>query len=191
VIEQFNSLRSDGNRGKLSYLLVTKKLPHVLGRNLELEMKSKFFDLIRHNHFALEPYSWHDARQMLRHLNSTVTSPVPPGELARMQELGGGHARLLRILFDLWIEEGPPPTNHAEEYLVNQPRVRRECERVLRGLHDQEGEAMVLVARGARTPEIAETIDHLKRRGILNGRQNSNEFDWFSPLMRVFLQTIM
>lgn len=189
MLEQLNALRSEGKRGLLSFLIFTKRLPHVLGKSFDLEHNSKFFDLFRHNQFALAPYSPVDARQMLKHLNTTVLSPLSSGELPRIQELAGGHARLLRILFDLWIQEGPPPGNSAEDYLLNKPSVRQECERIWRGLHPQEQKIALVVAQSMHAAEHAPTVHHLVRRGLLVEQGSSGQLAWFSPLMGRFLNT--
>ena len=188
LVEQLNTLRSDGNRGKLSYLIFTRKLPHVLARSYTLE-NSKFFDLIRHTHFALEPYTPDDARQMLKHLNSTVVTPLGPGELPRIQELAGGHARLLRILFDLWASEGPPSMAHPEDFLAAKTDVQQECERIFMGLHKAEQEVALLVANNAHTSAHTHLVNHLERRGLLVHHNPNGQIQWFNPLMERFLKT--
>jgi hypothetical protein len=188
MIEQLNTLRSDGNRGKLSYLIFTKKLPHVLGRSYDLA-SSKFFDLIRHTHYSLEPYTSHDADQMLKHLNSTVVNPLNPEYLPLILGLAGGHARLMRILFDLWSSEGPPPADSAFEYLSANVDVQQECERVFNGLHRAEQEAALLIARNAHTSAHASLVNHLERRGLLVRSESSGQLRWFSRLMERYLTT--
>lgn len=186
MLERLNRLRNEGNRERLSYLLFTKKLPHVLGRSYDLENKSKFFDLFRHSQFAMGLYTPDDARQMLKHLNGTLSKPMSSGDLAPILSLAGGHARLIRILFDIWAQEGPPGAQTVE-VLAARPEVQKECKRVFDSLHDQEREVALRAARGAHNKSADwDTLDHLARRGLL---VNLDPIEWFSPLMAHFLRT--
>ena len=105
MLERLNGLRSEGNRGYLSFLVITKKLPHVLGRRYDLEYESKFYDLFHNHIYALEPYGRDDALQMLKHLNDLARSPLADSQLEHIYRMAGGHARLLRLVFSIWTEE--------------------------------------------------------------------------------------
>ena len=182
MLEQLNSLRSDGNRGRLSYLVFTKRLPHVLGRHHPLETASKFYDLFRHQLYALEPYTTSDAQQMLTYLNDGAGRPLAQKDLAVIRALAGGHSRLLKLLFDLWSQEGCPAAER-EAHFAGKADVQQECERILVGLHEAERQAALLVAQGrAANPDI---VDHLMRRGLI---VNSNPLTWFSPVMAYYLR---
>lgn len=182
MLEQLNTLRSDGNRGRLSYLVFTKRLPHVLGRRHQLETSSKFYDLFRHQLYALEPYTPSDAQQMLTYLNEGAGRPLAQKDLAVILALAGGHSRLLKLLFDLWSQDGCPAVERAA-YFAGKADVQQECERILAGLHEAERQAALLVAQG----QAAEThvVDHLVRRGLII---NSNPLTWFSLVMEYYLR---
>jgi hypothetical protein len=184
MLERLNSLRSEGNRGHLSYLVLTKRLPHILGQSQHIENGSKFYDLFRHNLYALEPYVPDDARQMLAHLNEVAGKPLSNRDLAQIRALAGGHARLLKIVFDIWINEGAPNAADPVAHLVAKPDVQQECRRILLGLHEQEQEVALLIARGRQTADHQEIVDHLTRRGLLSAPTT-----WFSPLFAQFLST--
>ncbi len=185
MIERLNGFRSEGNRGHLSYLVFTKRLPHILGQYHDIEHQSKFYDLFRHNIYALEPYTPEDARQMLMHLNEVAGRPLSTRELAQIYALAGGHARLLKIIFDTWLKE-PPSSSDTVGYFASRPDVRHECQRILANLHEQERKVALLLARTDNTTEYQDTIDHLVRRGLL---VKSAPPRWFSPLMASFLIT--
>lgn len=186
TLERLNRLRNDGNRERLSYLLFTKKLPHVLGQSYDLENKSKFFDLFRHSQFAMGLYTPEDARQMLKHLNTTLPRPMSSSDLAPILSLAGGHARLIRILFDIWAQEGPPSAQTVEVLAVR-PEVQKECKRILDSLHEQEREVARRAARGAHNKSADwDILDHLARRGLLI---SLDPVEWFSPLMAHYLRT--
>ena len=60
----------------MSYLVFTKKLPHVLGRpQFGLQM-SQFYRLFRDQLYGLGTYSDPDARQMLDYLNYKAGNPI-------------------------------------------------------------------------------------------------------------------
>jgi len=187
MLEQLNALRSGGNRGKLSYLLFTKKLPHVLGRAHPLKGTSKFYDLFSNHIYALGLYNHEDARQMLLHLNELAGKPLSTRELALIQSFTGGHARLIRLVFELWRAQRPDEKEPIAD-LAAQGDVRDECQRILNGLHDEEQGVVLRLTQGTQKVEDQPVIDHLVRRGLL---YEGNDSRWFSPLFAEFLQARM
>jgi hypothetical protein len=185
MLEQLNGLRSDGNKGLLSYLVFTKRLPHILGRALNLETSSKFYDLLRHNLYSLEPCVPTDERQIVEYLNVTSTTRVSNQDLARICSLAGGHAGLLKNIFRVCVEQGLPSGNDTPGQLVGYQDVRVECQRIVAGLHEQEQEVMLLMAKGRHTSANADTIAHLKKRGIL---LEAEPLQWFSPVFASYLR---
>jgi hypothetical protein len=185
MLEQLNALRSSGNRGKLSYLLFTKKLPHVLGRAHPLQGVSKFYDLFSNHVYALGLYNHEDARQMLVHLNELAGKALTMRELTQIETLAGGHARLLRLIFELW-RSNRPGDDDLVATLAQQSDIRDECRRIFQGLHEEEQTVCLRLAHGQQQEEDLSVIDHLVRRGLLN---NEEERGWFSPLFAEFLRT--
>ena len=184
MLERLNGLRSEGNREHLSYLVFTKRLPHILGRGYGLGDKSKFYDLFRNRIYALEPYSRNDAMQMLTHLNGLQGNPLSGRQLEQIRQLTGGHARLIKIVFDLWAEEGA--TGPKVTFFTSEPAVMAECHRILKNLHEDEQEAALAAAQGRDTAEHVELLDHLRRRGML---LKMEPVTWFSPVIDRFLST--
>lgn len=187
MLEQLNGLRSDGNKGLFSYLVFTKRLPHVLGRGPNLEKASKFYDLLRHNLYALEPYVPTDARQIVEYLNVTSTTRVNNQDLARICALSGGHAGLLRNIYRVCVEQGLPSGSDAAGQLAGYQDIRVECRRIFEGLHEQEQEVALLVAKGQHTSAHWDTVEHLVRRGIL---LKTEPLQWFSPVLARYLSAV-
>jgi hypothetical protein len=185
LLESLNALRED-YRDQVSYLLFTKRLPHVLGRRHQVETKCKFYDLFRQHIYALGPYNRQDALQMLLHLNQTANAHFSKRDLQPILDLAGGHAGLLRVIFTFrrinrsFAAAGPA----LIEALAQEVDVQEECRRILRSLHPQEARVATRIARGNPRPEDAPTIDHLCRRGILT---RVDPPEWFSPVLPVFL----
>lgn len=184
MLEQFNALRSD-NRGKLSYLIFTKKLPHVLGRTHELKGGSKFYDLFSNHIYALGLYDHDDTRQMLTYLNEGAGKPLGSRDLAIIESLTGGHARLIKVIFEIW-RVAPPESADFVAYFLGKSDVRDECHRIMRGLHADEQEVARRVVHDEQTDADSEVIDHLMRRGLL---ANPGKLEWFSPVFAGFLRS--
>lgn len=184
MLEQFNAYRSAGNRERLSYLIFTKQLPHVLGRKYRLDNHCKFYDLFRTNIFALGPYCSGDARQMVRHLNHQAGTPLHGAELREIERMGGGHARLLKVVFDSWLKEPPPDADRILHFAA-QVDIQEECRRIFLGLHPQERAVAVRVAHSSQTGDDTDTINHLRIRGLL---LDGGSGDWFSPLWVQYLR---
>jgi hypothetical protein len=184
LIEELNHLRSDGNQERLSYLVITRRLPHVLGRRFDLDNASGFYKLLRQRVFALEPYGEEDARQMAEHLNSIADRPLSARDLAVVCALSGGHAGLLRTIFDVW-RTARPPIERALTFCAAHSDVQQECRRILRSLHDDERETALLLARGMGMQTRRALIEHLVIRGLL---RTADPPEWFSPVMAEYLR---
>lgn len=184
MLEQLNALRSSGNRGKLSYLLFTKKLPHVLGRAHPLKGTSKFYDLFSSHIYALGLYTHDDARQMLVHLNELAGKPLAMRELAQLESLTGGHARLLWLSFEVWRAQRPGESDPVA-YLSSQPDIRDECRRIVQGLHEEEKAVVLRLALGQQRDADQSILTHLVRRGLVSEGADPT---WFSPLFAEFIR---
>jgi ABC-type cobalamin/Fe3+-siderophores transport system ATPase subunit len=182
-LERLNILRSAGNRGALSYLVLTKKLPHVLGSSKNFGQNSKFYDLYKNSVYALEPYNRNDALRMLAHLNQKADSPLAESQLEQVYGIAGGHAGLLKAVFNL--KKNEPALELKNDRFANKPDIRQECERIFSKLHQQEQQVSLRVALGKSTPDDEPTIKHLENRGLL---VRADSVHWFSPLMGYFLR---
>jgi len=182
VFDKLSRLRSGGNREQLSFLVFTRKLPHILGRDHKLATQSKFYDLFRYRIVALPLHNADDSRQMLKHLNAVAGYPLIREELIPIRSHTGGHARLIKVTFEVWQRE-KPEMGRIVESLAEQPEIQDECARILNGLHRQEREVAIRFGRGQALPSDASTVDHLRRRGLLLAND-----DWFSPFMGIYIR---
>lgn len=106
-------------------------------------------------------------------------------DLARICALAGGHAGLLKNIFRVCVEQGLPSGNDTPGQLVGYQDVRVECRRIVDGLHEQEQEVALLVAKGQYTSAHADTVAHLIKRGIL---LEAEPLQWFSPVFASYLR---
>jgi hypothetical protein len=105
--------------------------------------------------------------------------------MTQIEMLAGGHARLLRLIFELWRSNRPGDDNLVAT-LVQQSDIRDECRRIFQGLHEEEQALCLRLVHGQPEAEDLSLIDHLVRRGLLN---NEEARIWFSPLFAEFLRT--
>jgi hypothetical protein len=187
MLEQLAALRNDGNRDYLSYLLFVKRLPHLLGQAHLLQDTSKFYDLFRHHIYALPPYEEADARQMLAFLNSSERQPLDTADFPAIVKLAGGHAGLLRIVFDLW--RSALVAGNIETYLGGRSEVQSECRRIFQQLHPEEQQTAVAIAQSHRNEIDRAVVDHLAVRGLLT--ESGDKITWFSPLFARYLQKVV
>ncbi len=185
MLEHLHTVRNDGNREQLSYLILTKRLPHLLGGHLPLAGKSKFYDLFNNAVYALEMYNDSDLWQMLQHMNDRAGNALLPEQLSIIASHSGGHARLAYLLFHLWENEKPPLNTPLNRILANAD-IWAECQRILLGLHLEEQAVALRLARGQTSPSDEPLIEHLTQRGLIKNRKWN---EWFSPLMAEFLRT--
>jgi len=186
TLEELSRLRN-ANKGSISYLMFTKALPHVLGISHDLENKSKFYDLFKGNIFSLGLYSDEDSRQMLLYLNEVAGTPLNRGDLLTIQHYGGGHARLIKLLFDCWRQE-PPPAEQALGYFSTHSDILKECERIMNGLHPDERSVIIRAAKNSLNDDDYMFIDYLMTRGLLI---RTVPLMWFSPVMAEYLRTLV
>jgi hypothetical protein len=185
TLESLTGLRSN-NRTKLSYLAFTQKLPHILGRHHEIEDKSKFYDLIRNNIYALSMYTVEDAQQMIRFLNVNAGSPLSQAQMNSISTLSGGHAGLIKVLFDVFARENTYTADDVKlEELLQHPHIRNELTRIFRGLHDYEQTIAIKIAHRELDSVPDAVFAHLSHRGLL-----IDKHQWFSPIMENFLKQL-
>ena len=115
----------------------------------------------------------------------TSTTRVSNQDLARICALAGGHAGLLKNIFRVCVEQGLPSGNDTPDRLVGYQDVCVECRRIVDGLHEQEQEVALLVAKGQYTSAHADTVAHLIKRGIL---LEAEPLQWFSPVLASYLR---
>lgn len=184
MLEGLNVFRSEGNRELLSYLVFTKRLPHILGRRLDFENQSKFYDLFRSRIYALEPYNRTDALRMLQHLRDLARSTLTDHQLEQIYHLAGGHAGLLRLVFNNWDEKGV--TGPRVAYFANIADIQQECRRILINLHKHEQMVALKIAKSSHVDKDRDVINHLANRGLLVRTEPPT---WFSPLFEQILRT--
>ncbi|MCB0045032.1 MAG: hypothetical protein KDD92_06365 [Caldilineaceae bacterium] len=187
MLDTLSAFRDDGNRDLLSYLVITKQLPHIVGYQHQLDQRSKFYDLFSNRIYGLGPYNEHDAAQMLEHLNNNHGRPLSQVDREYLLWLAGGHARLIRVLFDAW-SNSPPPLREREallQYFTDQKDISQECCRVLKNLAFHEQRMIQSIYADKEIMLTLEQANHLKYRGLIT---NFSPLSWFSPVFAAHLE---
>jgi hypothetical protein len=183
MIDQLYALRTAGNRERLTYLVITKRLPHLLGRAYNIA-DSKFYHLFQNHVYALGPYTPADARQMVLHLDHLAGNRLSREDLVHIAHYGGGHSGLTKAIFDAWLDAEPDRAN-LEAWLVQQTSVRTALQKLLDGLHAEEQAAALHLAHGEALPAEAPVLEHLRVRGLL---KQTDPPRWFSHIMDLYLK---
>lgn len=187
MIDGLSEIRASGDAGsvgRVSYVMFTQRLPHLLIARHCRDQQSSFAKLIRTHTYALGPYHETDARQMLEYLNQKAGARLKARQMVQLLALAGGHAGLISAIFDNWPTQDEPGPD-AVSYFAQVPDVQAECRRVLQSLHPWEQQAAIALAQGTNPAPRWDVVQHLAVRGILTG---TDPIEWFSPLLQRFLR---
>lgn len=185
ILGQLRTLR-DLNKDQLSYLLLCKRLPHLLGRDLYLREENKFYELFDARIYTLRPYNHSDGMQMLRFLNANDTRPVSNATLKAIFYLAGGHANLLRLLREIYSTQ-PPAGREPIPALLSHNDIQNACDRLFRPLHDHEKTVLKALALSRPlTPTDQPSVDLLHKRGLLI--EPGNQI--FSPVFAAYVRAL-
>jgi len=181
----FRTLRAirDAHKGQVSYIVVVADDLACL-RN-ELTEVDHFYRLVSRNVCGLGPYSEVDARQMIRYLASQRSIEFSEGDTARLVELGGGHAGLLKaILSLLWDAQQEGSLAGIAPALKDEPAIQAECRKVWASLPESEQAALRALTGGVQADRHA--LRRLKRKGLV--REDQPAPSLFSPLFTDFVR---
>jgi hypothetical protein len=177
----FRYLRSlrDAHKGQLSYLIIAAN--DLASVRDDLTEAEHFYRLVSRNVCGLGPYTEADARHMIRYLEAQRAIELKAGDTARLIEISGGHAGLIKAVLSL-IWELPDPGSLLEiiPNLKNDPRIQAECRKVWESLPIDEQTALSALANQMSADPA--TLSRLKRKGLV--RQGRFIF---SPLFTDFI----
>lgn len=184
----FRCLRAirDAHRGQVSYVVVVADDLACLRDDLtEVE---HFYRLVSRNTCGLGPYDEADARQMIRCLASRRSVELGAEDTARLVELSGGHAGLLKATLSLlWDAHQEGSLAEIAPALKDEPAARAECQKVWNSLSESEQAALcALVGEAQADPQI---LRRLKLRGLVREGQSGALI--FSPLFADFVRQQM
>ncbi len=179
----FRCLRAirDAHKGQVSYVVaVTGDLACLRD---DLTGVEHFYRLVGRNVCGLGPYGEADARRMVRYLASRRSSELSAADTARLVELSGGHAGLLKTLLSLlWDAHHGGDLAGMAPALKDEPAVQAECLKVWGSLPEGEQSALSVLASGGQAD--LHVLRRLKRKGLVRGGQLSSIF---SPLFAHFI----
>jgi hypothetical protein len=182
----FRILRAvrDSYKDQISYIVIaTRDLVEL--RNDVAEEVEHFYRLVSRNACGLGPYNEADSWQMLAYLAEQRSIKLNKRDSARLIELSGGHAGLLKSIAGLlWSPEYGGNLDKLSEVINDEPMILRECRKVWDSLSENERAALCSLSRDE--PVNQQIENWLKFRGIL---QKTNPPKLFSPVFKTFALT--
>jgi hypothetical protein len=186
-LQDLRTLRDDHRTTRnVVFLVITHRMPHLIGGQPALGKQSKFFEMIQEHIYALSPYQRADADSMIDDLvrrRGATPAPIKPDHRTLLWGLSGGHSGLLAALFN---ELYPMFSKSIYKLLkiVHHPSAMQSaCEHILRHLHTEEVEALQAIVLGQHIS--AEMLLFLRKRGLI--RYESAPVI-FSPLLAEYVR---
>jgi hypothetical protein len=181
-----NSLRAlrDDYKVKLAYVSVTRRELSYLRDPRDVE---DFLELVvPTTTFAAVPYSEPDARFMVKRLASREDPPRIPTELeeARLLELSGRHAGLLRMIYKATRDQSSLMSHDLLEVLQEHPAIVEECEKIWASLLEDEQRDLDAVVSECQPTGIG--LGALLAKGVVRASSNGT-YVVFSPVFARFI----
>lgn len=181
----FRCLRAirDAHKGHVSYIVVVDDDLACLRD--DLDEVEHFHRLMSRNICGLGPYNQADARQMISYLASQRSIELGAGDTARLIELSGGHAGLLKAILSL-LGDARQDGVLAElaPSFKDEPAVQTECRKVWDSLSESEQTTLCTLAGG--TVADPDVLHRLERKGLV--REDEPTPSLFSPLFADFVR---
>ncbi len=177
----FRCLRAirDAHKDQISYIVVAAD--DLIGQRGDLPEVEHFCRLVSRNVCGLGPYSEPDARQMIHHLASQRPTELRAKDTARLVELSGGHAGLIKAALSwFWNMHHEGSLADIASALKDEPGVQVECGKLWDSL--SQGEQVALRALMSRTQPDSQSLHRLQRKGLVRKDRSI-----FSPLFSGFV----
>jgi len=184
----FRCLRAlrDAHKDQVSYVVVAAD--DLARLRSDLSGVEPFYHLVSRNVCGLGPYSAADALLMTRHLTSRRSIELSERDTARLIELTGGHAGLLKaVLSRLWDAHRPDGLAEIALTLRDEPTVQAECREVWTGLPEDEQAALCALASGA--PIDPHMLQRLELKGLVRTGGSQSPVV-FSPLFADWMPSL-
>lgn len=186
LFEALRVLRDDHRTtGNLAYVLVMHRMPQVIvGR--QPFAKSRLFEIVRNDIYALGPYTKEDAYAMIDALCTRRRVTLSDLEKDRLYKLSGGHSGLLKSIF---MAMHPHFSNFSVLKILRlaetDPEVAAACKHIWEHLHTEEQFALSRLVRGASLD--LSMVEFLQRRGLV---RPGSRGELFSEVFQKFVKGI-
>lgn len=184
IFAQLRAVR-DGNKNRMSYVIVMRNLPEELRPDIDNE---SFYELMSRNMLGLGPYNTADAMHMLQQLEARRSHPLSVEQRNRIMETSGGHAGFIQALMGLFIED---PTTALQmnsagwlDWCCKQETIEEESRKIWEGLSAKERDSLTTFAQGRFGEVPMSTLKVLRAKGML--RLQGDELCFFSALFERF-----
>ncbi len=132
-----------------------------------------FYELFALNVFGLGPYNRADAEFMLHRLAVRDRISLTPNLVQQLCQVTGGHPGLLRATFNAVVYHGwATRDDYIADQLLDDARVREECDKIWYSLDEDEQQTLTGIARGqSSSMQDTELVSYLDVKGLLDRRE--------------------
>ncbi|MBX3001367.1 MAG: ATP-binding protein [Caldilineaceae bacterium] len=168
-LQDLRTLRDDHRTTRnVAFLVITHRMPQLIGGQPGLGKQSKFFEIIRDHIYALPPYKRSDTDSMIDALvrrRGGAFSAIDPNHLDLLWEFSGGHSGLLAALFNELYHTFSKSIYTLLKIVHHPSEIQSACEKIVDYLHAEEVEALrALVLNQPVSPEM---LLFLRKRGLI------------------------
>lgn len=185
--ELFAQLRAirDANKNRLCYGIYMRHLPERLRAYADIE---GFRELFSHRMIGLTPYNLQDATQMLLQLEARKQTAFAADRREWIFLNSGGHPGLISALVDLFITN-PQAAQKTSQigWFADQQGIMDECEKIWKGLNDDERAGLLALAQGTFAGISVLTKASLRLKGLVTQQNSTDRF--FSPLFEHYIRS--
>lgn len=172
---------------RLCYVITLSRAPGAIRPEFDTRCKP-FHELLAGNIYGLKPYKEPDVRCMIQRL-AHRRGIATPGEkqVREFIRLTGGHAGLLRAVFDVWRDGHWPSGENDVDELLSHPVIRAECDKLWNSVDRDEKGTLGLIARDQGWPESEQDVVlYLRARGLIGWPPGASTADVFCPLFKAY-----
>ncbi len=185
--ELFAQMRAvrDSNKNRLCYGIYMRHLPERMRPYGHVE---SFRELFSNRMIGLTPYNLQDATQMLLQLEARKNHPLPAERREWIYLQSGGHPGMISALMDLFINN-PQAVQKISQiaWFGDQPGISDECEKIWKGLNDDERAGLLALAQGAFAGISPLAKASLRLKGLVAQPNGIDRF--FSPLFEHYIRS--
>ncbi len=175
----------DSNKGSMCYVLAMGDAHWAAETGLE-ECED-FCELFTHNVFGLPPYNQRDACILIARKAAEHNLTASRRYTALLMGTTGGHPGLLVAALPLVLGGRIDIRHNVLQQLIQNPEVRSACDKILKGLPDEDQQVLAKVARGLLPdPTQKAALDALRTLMLIRDQGGTAVLTY--PLLEAYLK---
>lgn len=186
VFAQLRAVR-DANKNRLCYGINMRHLPERLRPYSDVE---SFRELFSNRMLGVTPYTLPDATQMLLQLEARKQIAFSADRRDWIYLQSGGHPGMISALVDLFINNPQADQKTSQPgWFADQPSILEECEKIWKGLNDDERAGLLALAQDTFANIASLTKASLRLKGLVTLQNGIDRF--FSPLFEHYIRGLL